>query len=101
LKPVKKSEPDIIRPTLVQPPIIAIPVANHAVSCGLKILRIVPNEGAVKHRVKHSELGLTSVEDLDYILASQLKNKWNNPRFGDREDTFKLTLAHMAIVVPG
>lgn len=101
MKPVKNSEPDIIRPTLVLPPIIAIPVADHAVSCGLKITRIVPNKGAIKHGIKHLEIGFTSVENLDYILASQLKNKWNNPRFGDREETFKLTLAHMTIVVPG
>lgn len=98
---VEQPEPDIVRFTLVQRPIIAIPVADHSVSCGLKILRVVSDEGAVNHRVKQGKVGFARVEHLDHILASELNNEWNNPGFGDREDALKLALAHIAIVVPG
>ncbi|WP_338524247.1 hypothetical protein NUH87_00680 [Pseudomonas batumici] len=46
------------------------------------------------------EMGFTGAKNLDDVLASELDNEWNNPGLRDWKNTFQLTLAHTAVVVP-
>lgn len=87
---IEQAKADIVALSLVQPAIVAIPVADHAVARLSVEHGIFPNECAVYVAIEARHALLDVVENLDDILAAELNDERRDPVQGFGRESFDL-----------
>ena len=82
MEPFEYPKANLIEFSLVQPTVVAIPIADHSIMRAFHENWVFPEKRAVNTLIHGWQVRFNLGEDFNYILAAKVHDERRNPSFG-------------------